>query len=52
MFLDEYANRLGDGRYTNASLVTIHHTLGRVGLNIKQVQKLVAEPFEPITFTA
>jgi hypothetical protein len=43
MFLDEYAKRLKDGRYINASLTTIHHTLARAGLNIKRVQKLAAE---------
>jgi len=43
MFLDEYANHLGDGCYINASLATIHCTLAQAGLNIKQVQKLAAE---------
>ena len=43
MFLDEYAKHLKDGRYIDASLTTIHHTLARAGLNIKQVQKLAAE---------
>ena len=43
MFLDEYAKHLKDGRYIDASLTTIHHTLARAGLNIKRVQKLAAE---------
>lgn len=43
MFLDEYAQRLEEGRYVSASLATIHRTLARAGLNIKQVQKLAAE---------
>ena len=35
MFLDEYARRLEEGRFLDASLATIHRTLARAGLNIK-----------------
>jgi hypothetical protein len=43
IFLNEYANHLGDGHHIDASLTMIHHTLAQAGLNIKQVQKLATE---------
>jgi hypothetical protein len=43
MFLNEYTHCLEEGRFLGTSLATIHCTLIRAGLNIKQVQKLAAE---------
>ena len=43
MFLNEYAQRLKSCRHLDVSMSTIHRTLERAGLNVKHVQKLVAE---------
>ena len=43
MFLDEYQHNLERFRDLPVSIATIHRTLERAGLNIKQVQKMAAE---------
>lgn len=52
LFLDEYFLCLKQFRSLSVSLVTIHRSLERAGLNVKHVQKLAREhdPFLHATF--
>jgi len=43
LFLDEYRDRLERYRLLTVSMATIHRTLERAGLNVKQVQKMALE---------
>ena len=43
LFLDEYADRLADGRFLTVSMSTIHRAFARAGLNVKHIQKLAAK---------